>query len=205
MEKVSRMKRLSLLIIISLFLLSDFLSAQMRGRKIKELGTPQFSVSIPGYPTAFPDTARLDVYVRVPYDAVQFIKQGDSFVAAYEVAITILDENDNQVKRQITAFKSTTEDFNTTVSPQEGALSAQTFLLSPEKYTCIVELTDQDTRKTGRRKIKVDLSQMGEDAAISDLLLLNPNLKGDAYPLGLPLIPPRTVENDSTIYFYLVD
>ncbi len=169
---------------------------------MKELGTPQFSVSVPGYPTASPDSARLEVYVRVPYDAVQFIKKGDSFVAAYEVAITILDNNDNQVKRQITAFESISQDFNTTVSPNEGDLSAQTFILHPEKYTCIVEVTDQDTRKTGRRKIKVDLSQMGEDAAISDLLLLNPNVKGDTHPLGLPLIPPRTVENDSTIYFY---
>ncbi len=196
------MKRLSFLLIISLLLVSDSLFAQMRGRQMKELGTPQFSVSVPGYPTASPDSTRLEVYVRVPYDAVQFIKKGDSFVAAYEVAITILDENNNQVKRKITAFESTTQDFNTTVSPEEGDLTAQTFLLNPEKYTCIVEVTDQDTRKTGRRKIKVDLSQMGEDAAMSDLLLLDPNIKGDTYPLGLPLIPPRTVGNDSTIYFY---
>lgn len=196
------MKRSPLLLIIALFLVSDSLTAQMRGRRMKELGTPQFSVSAPGYPTASRDSARLEVYVRIPYDAVQFVKKGDLFVASYEVAITILDEKDNQVKRQITAFESTTDDFNTTVSPQEGDMGAQAFTLSPDEYTCIVEVTDQDTRKTGRRKIKVDLSPMGEAAAISDLLLLDPNEKADTHPLGLPLIPPRTVENDSSIYFY---
>ncbi|MEE2876640.1 MAG: GWxTD domain-containing protein [Candidatus Neomarinimicrobiota bacterium] len=196
------MKRLTFLSIVTLFLISDSLLAQMRGRKMKELGTPQFSVSAPGYPTASPDSARLEVYVRISYDAVQFIKKGDQFVAEYEVAITILDGDEKQVKRHISSFESTAQDFNTTVSSQEGDLSAQVFVLTPDEYTCIVEVTDEDTRKTGRRKIKVDLSQMAEDAAISDLLLFDPNVKDDAYPLGLPLIPPRTVENDSTIYFY---
>ena len=199
---LSEMKRLLFYSILILLVATDLSAQRSRKKDLKELGAPYFSVSAPGYPTETVDFARLDVYVRVPYDAIQFIKKGDKFEAKYEVAITLLDKDDDQIKRQIKEFESITSYFTSTVSPREGDLSAQSFKLSPGKYTCIVEVTDKDTHKTGRRKVKVDLTRMGEEGAISDLILLNPNNKGEDHPMGLPVIPPRTFENDSTVHIY---
>lgn len=196
------MKRFLIILFVLISIVFSESYAQGRLRKTKELGAPQFSVSALGFPMTSPDSARLEVYVRVPYDAIQFVKQGNLFSAAYEVSVTILDDEGDQIKRQIKAFESTTSEFNSTVSSREGDLSAQTFKLTPAEYTCVVEVTDKDTRKTGRRKVKVDLQRMGEDAVISDLLFLDPNKKADIYPYGLPLIPAQTIENDSTVHFY---
>ena len=202
MVKVSAMKRFFFFTILIFFIVTNLSAQRGRGKGLKELGAPYFSVSAPGYPTETVDSARLDVYVRVPYDAIQFVKKGDLFEAKYEITVTLLDKDDDQIERQIKEFVSTTSDFSATVSPREGDLSAQSFKIAPAKYTCVVEVTDKDTHKTGRRKVKVDVTRMGEESAISDLLQLDPNNKAEDHPMGLPVVPPRTFESDSIVHVY---
>ena len=154
------MKKNPILFFVFIVLIISQSFAQDKKRNRKDTGAPLFSVSTPGYPTINPDSARLEVYIRVPYEAIQFVKNGDSFVANYEVGITILDDKNNQLKQQIRSFQATTYEFNSTVSNRQGDLSVQTFMLFPEKYICVIEVTDKDTRKTGTRKINIDLTHM---------------------------------------------
>ena len=116
------MKRLIFYSILILLVSNDLSAQRSRKKGLKELGAPYFSVSAPGYPTETVDFARLDVYVHVPYDAIQFVKKGDKFEAKYEVAITLLDKDDDQIERQIKEFESLTSYFSSTVSPRELSL-----------------------------------------------------------------------------------
>ncbi|MBF88446.1 MAG: hypothetical protein CMG75_02105 [Candidatus Marinimicrobia bacterium] len=202
MEKLFKMKKYAILFFAFIFFVANQSSAQKNKRNKMDVGAPLFAVSAPGYPTGNPDSTRLEVYVRVPYDAIQFVKKGDSFVSNYEVGITILDDKNNQLKQQIRTFEATTFEFNSTVSNREGDLSVQSFILSPNKYVCVVEVTDKDTRKTGTRKINIDLRKMGKNTSISDLLLLDPKIRANTHPYGLPIIPARTIEKDSILNVY---
>ena len=202
MEKLSKMnKNLILFFTLIVFIINQSF-AQDKKRNRKDIGAPLFSVSAPGYPTVNPDSARLEVYVRVPYESIQFVKNGNSFVANYEVGITILDEKKNQLKQQIRAFQATTYEFNSTVSNRQGDLSVQTFMLFPQKYICVIEVTDKDTRKTGTKKINIDLTHMSKDIAISDLLIIDTNQQANTHPYGLPIVPARTIEKDSILNVY---
>ncbi|MEE9167164.1 MAG: hypothetical protein V3U24_06870, partial [Candidatus Neomarinimicrobiota bacterium] len=172
------------------------------GQKRDALGIPHFQALTPAHPTESPDTVRLAVIVKVPYDAIQFLKQGNSFQAEYELAVTIQDAEENQIVERIRQHAVTTDKYRQTISSRTFDLPMQTFRLVPAEYKCIIELTDEDTRKSGRQTIDLNLSRFTGDVVIGDLVLVDPQTKTDDYPAGIPIIPSRIADTDSVFHIY---
>ena len=64
---------------------------------------PFFYYDAVSYPIINRDSIRLEIYVKVPFDAVQFLKEEDVFVAKYEISLLLLDEDEIQELRGILA------------------------------------------------------------------------------------------------------
>jgi GWxTD domain-containing protein len=126
-------------------------------------------------------TSRLDVYLDVPYEALQFTKQGDSFLTVFEAAINITDSTGKQVGEKLWTERVETKDYNESISTRASKMSQRSFLLQPGLYTVAVEVRDTDTRRTyrDRRKIRVrDFSSA--PFSISDPMIVNRiNTEGD--------------------------
>lgn len=177
-------------------------SSQMFKPKPKTLGIPYFQVVVPGYPTEDPDSVRIDVIARVPFDAVQFLKSEEGFEAKFELSIGVLNADEDKVAGKISSYSVSSGEFRQTISPKAFELVKESFVVEPGEYSCEVSVTDMDTHKSGRQTIKLDLTRVGEGVVLSDLLLVDPEDSDDLSAGGVPRIPPHLTNADTVFYLY---
>ena len=177
------------------------LSQRFRSKQ-KTLGIPYFQVIVPGYPTANPDSVRIDVIARVPFDAIQFLKKEGTFEAQFELSIDILNEDEKKVSGKISSYSVNSNEFRQTISPKSYELVRESFVVATGEYSCEMSVTDKDTHKSGHQTIKLDLMRFGEGVALSDLLLIDPQDMSDLSAGGIPRIPYHLTGTDTVFYLY---
>ncbi|HEY6437159.1 MAG TPA: hypothetical protein VIY47_11270, partial [Ignavibacteriaceae bacterium] len=90
---------------------------------------------------------RLDVFIQVPYNAVQFIKTGQGFEASYSITVSVYDEEKkNLITEKIWNEKIIAISFELTSSPENFNLGHRSFELIPGLYTIETSLLDNDSK-----------------------------------------------------------
>lgn len=153
--------RIKIFVFLSLIIALSAVNAQIvKGRSdnndSERLSLPVFFYEIGTYPTLARDSVKLIIKTKVPFDAIQFIKSDTLFIARYELSIIILDENGNQSASKITSHKLETEIYDETNSKQLYDINEFTFKLLPAKYTVILSVLDEDTKKKEIQRDKID-------------------------------------------------
>lgn len=96
----------------------------------------------------FDPRARADIYVAVPYEALQFESVQNVHVAQYDVTITIRDSANRKVFDTTYQRQVSERDYNVSRgSTGEADRSAKTFTLSPGRYRLEVRVTDTFSRR----------------------------------------------------------
>lgn len=100
---------------------------------------------------------RIDVFLDILYDDVQFVVDADSFKAEYELSVIILDGRD-QVDGDLWKETISVDTFDATNSRNDISLSHKSFSLEPGKYTVKLRFEDLNSAKTwdAEEKIKID-------------------------------------------------
>ncbi len=173
-------------------------------KKGSDLGVPQFDVSTPVYPEASADSVRLDVLIKIPYASIQFLKQGSIFVAEFETAVIIYDDEEQQVIQKRWKRRIETDKYDETIARKPLDLEIRSFVLSLGEYNCKIEVTDLDTHKTGKKSVELKLDRFKGKVVLSDLLLINQKLVHDKFPQGVPIIPPKISGKDSTLNIFYI-
>jgi len=89
----------SLLIVFILFGTAIFAQERSRKGRDSKRNVDQFKVN--AYPVVTEgDNIRLLVYGLIPYQALQFLKDGYGFSAGYEASLGIRDKDGNQIDRK---------------------------------------------------------------------------------------------------------
>jgi len=107
---------------------------------------------------------KLDVFIQVPYNAVQFIKTGQGFEASYSITVSVHDEeNENLITEKIWNEKIVAISFELTASSENFNLGHRTFELSPGIYSIKTTLFDKDSKNeySSENKIKVKENEFG--------------------------------------------
>lgn len=122
------------------------------------------------------DTAntKVDVFVQIPMDRLQFIKSGDNFKAEYIVSVAVFDEN----KLRVTTEKSWTEkitftDFSLTNSKEAFSLTGRSFTLAPNKYYFRITIEDLDSRRTFESGAEFNVRTFDQKLALSDIMMIS--------------------------------
>lgn len=177
--------------------------AQWFQRSKSDIGFPFFYFVTPAYFSENTDQVKLEVYVKISHDAIQFLKYGSGFKAEYELTVSIFDSEDSQILEDIFIGTIITDKYSETTSKKLHIMETRTFYLDPGKYKINVKLMDFDTRKTGRKTHNIDLNRFKKDVVISDLLMINPHKRdGEGFPDGYPILPPILTNRDSIVYLY---
>ncbi len=132
-----------------------------------------FSVDYASYKSTVRDKSRVDVFVKVPYSSIQFVKRENSYRATYDVTLTFLDESKKNVLfERIWKEHVKSDDFNQTLSKSNFNLSYKSYDMNPGKYflKCIIE--DSDSRKTSSKEIPLTVRQISDTLGISDLMFI---------------------------------
>src|SRR4030042_6863126 len=115
---------------------------------------------------------QLQVFTKIALDELQFLKKDSVYTASYEVSITVFDRMGEQAEAKSTEKQVTVDQYKKKSSAMDFSLSVTDFELRPDKYALLVGLMDLDSKKTGRRKTKIDCPNFWKDSlSISNLLL----------------------------------
>lgn len=134
-----------------------------QGKEQKEMkynsksGVPFFYYDAITYPVVSRDSVKLEILIKVPFDAVQFLKRGSQFIGEYEISVLVLDENEVQAASKIWRQKLVTESFQETSSREHFDVNKVVFTVQPSKLRLTIGVLDLDTKKSSYRKKNIDL------------------------------------------------
>ena len=81
---------------------SSLLFAQVEARKpVTTFDLPEFFVDALSFASNDSLSSRVDVYIQVPYDAVQFVKKNDRYTARYEITLNFLNDENTSVMEKV--------------------------------------------------------------------------------------------------------
>lgn len=117
---------------------------------------------------------RMDFYIQVPYNAVQFIKTGQGFEASYSVTVSVFDEeNKNLITEKIWNEKIVALSFELTNSPDNFNLGSRSFELAPGTYSIKTALYDKDSKNEYTSENKVIVKPFTSALSVSDIMLIS--------------------------------
>lgn len=150
-------------LLISLLMIMTVLPAGTKSPKQSHedtdmLGLPIYYYDIGTFPMVSRDSVKVVIKTKVPFDALQFIKQGDIFTANYELFILIVDENDKKHASKIWKQNLQTESYYETNSQQLFDINEVIFRLLPGKYKLTLSILDLDTKKKYIRRDEINIA-----------------------------------------------
>ena len=195
-------------VILLLLLNSRFLFAQAELSGPRE-DVPFFNLDLANFRADKAKETRLDVYLKIMYDELQFVKMTEeSYRAIYEISAVILDQDDFQVNGKIWRDTVMVNDFATTNSRQLFDATKGSFNLAPGKYRINVGVMDMDTRRTSFRKTNLMLRDFSKaKLALSDVLIADAvghDSSGNLIPQP-QVTAPRLEKSQLFAYFEIYD
>ena len=151
------------------------LVAQPEIIQLRDEGVPLFYYELVNVAADDSSLSRMLVNLVMSYDEFQFLKASDSlFQAEVEIGFMINNSENEQVVGKSFREKITAQDFNQSNSSQALFQFHTSFDLPAAEYTFVCEVTDLDSKKTGRQKQKTVLRNFdSQKLSLSDLQLRN--------------------------------
>ena len=110
-----------------------------------------------------PSRVRLEIYYQVRHGGLEFRKEGDRFVAEYEVTATVLDKKNKVVAQESHPRTVTVPTLERTTSRRDFRTSQFAFYLDPGRYWVELVLSDRYRDDETRRQFGVNLKPFKKD------------------------------------------
>jgi len=180
----------TLLTIILLIPTFAFSQVEMRDNLLE--GFPEFYYEIVNVNSAEPGMSRLNLYIEIPYDELQFLKLENIYEAKYEISVVIFDDDGDQIDGKIWQETIQVDRYDLTNSRKHYGFTHASFHLKPNEYRISIGLMDMDSKKTSNRKSVFKLKDFQkEDLSLSDVTLTD-EIGTDS--LGVRSIHPQVAD-----------
>lgn len=179
--------------------------AQVESRKTSgtSFDLPEFYVDAISFSSGDSLSSRVDLYVQIPYDALQFVKSGTQFLSRYEITINFLSEDNASLSEKVWSDEIRVTEFEQTTSKRAYSLTQRSVSIPPGIYTLRAQLRDNESKRLSTivRKIIVGNYTM-RDLAISDIMLVS-KVTADGERRNLvPNISANIGENNNVFYLF---
>lgn len=150
--------------------------------------------------------SRLDFYIQVPYNAVQFVKTGQGFEASYQITVSVFDEGSTKlITEKIWNEKIVAISFELTSSPENYNLGSRSFDLTPGVYTIKTSLLDKDSKNEYNSENKVVVKRFDISPSMSDAMLISGRTMVEGKSKIIPNVSRNVVsDRDPLSMFYEV-
>lgn len=168
------MQKIRMLCLLCLFLIAPTLNAQVELSDQQQPFHSYFNfIDIVNQQSDDPELSRLYVYWRIPNDELFFLKTASgTYVARYEVAIILLDDNNFQVDWKSFEEKITTPSYTETQDRYVYNNYHSAFEVEPDNYKVRLKVHDLETGQEDFKEIRVAARDFGaESISISDILI----------------------------------
>jgi GWxTD domain-containing protein len=125
------------------------------------------------------EQTKVEVFIQVSYNSIQFVKTDDGFHGKYSVTVSFLDEKGETLfSEKIWKEKIFVKDFKTTSSKKISNISRRTFYIQPGMYLVRTSIEDKETKKEFVKTIKFNVQDFLQDVSLSSILFIaNTNVK----------------------------
>ncbi len=111
------------------------------------LTEPGFVVEALTFDSRDSGKSRIDLFIKVDYEGLSFVKEDDSYAASYEVSASLEDSAGVQVTEQTWTERITGLSYDQTIAGGAAKVSQRSFSVVPGRYTLAVQIRDNDTKK----------------------------------------------------------
>ena len=190
--------------IILFFLLSTMLFAQVETSRMlrSEQMLPKFSFDYATYKSKDSTKTKLDIFLKMPYANIQFLKNKNIYVAKYTVTVTIYDENENLILEKLWNEKIIARTFKQTSSERSFNISYKTLKIEPGNYKLVCHAEDDESRKYFTYKTEIEVPDYNKELSISDLILVSQFIQTNEGQKIIPNIDKLVTSRDSVLMFY---
>lgn len=191
--------------IILMLGLAPLLFAQVEHSRSESAYTyfPGFDMDVANYPTGNPEVTRVDVFIKMPYANLQFVRSDEGYTAKYSVTLTFYDEEkENIILERIWNEKISTNDFSQAVSKKNFNYSYRSFDIQPEHYVIRCETVDKDSRQNYVVEAKTNVARFEKPIEISDIVFISEKTQTPNGPKIIPSVSNRVTNNDLSIPFF---
>jgi len=212
-----------IIVVLCLFFSSPLLHGQVESRRAPEIiDSPEFFVDAISFSSGDSSSSRVDLYVQVPNDALQFVKKDGSYISQYDVTINFLASDNSSVSEKMWSDEIRVPKFDETESKLGYGLTQRSVLIAPGMYKLRAQLRDNESKKSFTVVKNVVVGEFAPRAlTVSDVMLVNrvtsdgetktllPNVSGNigennrAFSIFFEIYSPRAT--DSLQLRYIVE
>jgi GWxTD domain-containing protein len=117
--------------------------------------------------------SRVDIFMQVPFAAVQFERNSNGFEGGYSVTVSIyMEDGETLYLEKLWNEKITVKSFRETSAKENFNLSYRSFKLAPGKYLLKTTVTDRDSRKEYSSENYYNVREFSPKPSISDIMLI---------------------------------
>ncbi len=151
-----------------------------------------------------PDLSRCNLYIKIRYDELSFIKEDSLFRAKYEITVVVNDKDNFQVDGDAWEEEVKVYNFQETNSRQLFSTTYEQFDLKPAAYEISIGFTDLNSNNTNSIKQKIELFDFEKtDLSVSEVTFVR-DLKVDSLGVKsfVPEIGNYIVDLSKELYAY---
>lgn len=180
--------RININVFFIILLICSVTYAQIEVNPQKSLESVEINIDYVNVSSNKPGMSRLNIYVEIKYDDLQFIKENELYFANYEIAIKLLDRDGDQIDGETWQERVIVDTYDRTNSQDERSFSNGSFHVEPGEYKVVFGLTDSNTKRTIIKNTEIELKDFSDKPiSLSDITFTN-NIEIDS--LGVKTICP---------------
>lgn len=191
-------------LIVSFTLFSVSLFGQVESFNSTGLRTfiPFFYFNALNFKSDDPNFTRVDLYIQVPYTQLSFVKEGNFYIANYEVTAGVYDSTERLVTEKIWTEKIILGSYSESVSRNGSNISSRSFRLVPGNYKLRVAVQDKESKKNANATVDLNVRAFKEPFALSDILLITKYSEVDSKKEVIPNITNNIVFSEGGFYVF---
>ena len=196
------MKRL----LILLFVYYCSVSAQVEYSENEERSNSSgsfFYVEAANFKSTDKTKTRVDFFVQVPYSSIQFVKRNDNFYANYNVTLTFLDKNkENIISEKLWKEQVNTKDFSQTTSEHNYNMSYKAIDLTAGDYVFKCTVEDADSKQSVTKQFPFTVKNFQDSLDVSDIVLISEYVKDSHGESVVPNVSNLMTNRADSLSFY---
>ncbi len=190
-------------IFLFLFLFSS-LFAQVEHSQRNAFGSflPNFFIDLAAYQSQDSGKSKIDVFIKIPYSNIQFLKNNIGYKAKYSIIVSFYDDDDELIIEKLWNETVETQSFRQTQSRTSFNVSYKSFVIEPGEYRIVCKLEDAESRKYSEFEQEIEIREFSDPIEISDLIIVSEFLETKDGLKIIPNISNQVTSNDTNISFF---
>ena len=192
------------ILLVFLVCLSNIFGQVEYSRKGGTAGqTPKFYIDIANYASQDSGKSRIDVFIKIPYSNIQFIKSAFGYSAKYAVTVSLYDVDEENLKLEKQwNEKVNTQNFKQTESNSSFNISYKSISIEPGEYKFVCKIEDLESRKYHPFEQKIKIREFSEILDLSDIVLVSEFIETKDGTKIIPNISNIVTSQDTSLSFF---